>query len=114
MAAPNVRNPTTITFKSSSVAMVSGGTDFVTNAAASGKVLKVELMQFSNFTTSNTTISVNRNKNGTSFNMLSGSISAGTTVQIVGPFYLEENDKISAAAADNSRVVGHIEYQDIS
>ncbi len=111
MAAPNVASPTTITFKSSAVALVSGGVNLATNAAASSTVVRVDLIQIANISVSAVPFSIGMNKNGSGVGMVSGTIAANSTVQYVGPFILEENDLISATAVDNSKVVGFISYQ---
>lgn len=111
MAAPNVVSPTTITFKSSAVALVSGGTNLVTNASSSNTVVRVDLIQISNISVSAVPFSIGMNKNGTGVGMVSASIPANSTIQYAGPFVLEENDLISATAVDNSKVVGFISYQ---
>jgi len=114
MSAPNVQSPTLINFKSSAVAMVSGGTAFVTNAAASGQVIRVDLIQVSNISVSAIPFSIGMNKAGTGVVMVSATLAANSTVQYVGPFILEENDLISGAATDNSKLTSFISYQVLS
>lgn len=111
MAAPNVTSPTTITFKSSAIALVSGGTNLVTNASSSGTVVRIDLIQISNISVSAVPFSIGLNKNGTGVGMVSASIPPNSTLQYAGPFVLEENDLLSAAATDNSKVVGYVAYQ---
>lgn len=111
MAAPNVTSPTTITFKSSAIALVSGGTNFVTNAAASNTVVRVDLIHVCNISVSAIPFSIGFNKNGTGITMVSGSIPANSVLQYYGPFNLEENDLISGTAVDNSKVTAIVNYQ---
>ena len=111
MAAPNVVSPTTITFKSSAVALVSGGVTLTSNAAASGNVVRVDLIQIANISVSAVSFSIGISKNGSGVSMVSASIPANSTIQYAGPFILEENDTLSATAVDNSKVVGFISYQ---
>lgn len=111
MAAPNVVSPTTITFKSSAVALVSGGTNLVTNASSSSTVVRIDLIQVSNVSVSAVSFSLGMNKNGSGVGFVSGSIPANSTIQYTGPFVLEENDLLSGAAVDNSKVVAFVSYQ---
>lgn len=113
MSAPNLVTPTTINFKSSAVALVSGGVNILVNASASGFAYKVDLIQISNVHTSATNVSIMLAKNGTSVTMFSGSVSGNAVFQFPGP-YMEENDTISGTAVDNSRVNVVASYQLVS
>lgn len=113
MSAPNLVSPTTINFKSSAIALVSGGVNMLVNASASGFAYKVDVIQLSNIHTSATNVSVMFAKNGTSVTMFSGAISGNAVFQFPGP-YMEENDTISGTAVDNSRVVAVVSYQVVS
>lgn len=111
MAAPNVASPSTITFKSTAPALVSGGVAIVTNASSSNTAVRIDLIQVNNISVSAVAFSLGINKNGTGVVIVSGSIPANSVIQYVGPYVLEENDLISGTAVDNSKVTVFASYQ---
>lgn len=119
MAAPNIKNPTTITGKTARVNLsTTSVTNVLSNAAASNKVLKINSIFAANIngtTTSDISISI---YNGTTdfYLVYTVSVPADAT-QIVSTketyFYLEEGDSIRATAGTAnaiSVIVGYEEF----
>lgn len=120
MAAPNLRNITTMTAKSIQALLTTTlTTDLLINSAASGKVLKVESIVVSNIDPTNASaLTLGVIKSGGSVLMLTSAVSipAATTVIILegGPIYLEEGDLIEGGASSANDLNITISYLDIS
>jgi len=124
MAAPNIVNVTTITGKSAVVSLTStAATAVVSNAAASGKVFKINSLVVSNVDGTNAadiTVSYYSEDDigGTATQIVSTvSVSADTTLVVIDKntsIYLEEDRSIgaTASAANDLKVV--VSYEEIS
>jgi len=124
MAAPNIVNVTTITGKSAVVSLTStAATAVVSNAAASGKVFKINSLVVSNVDGTNAAdITVSYYSaaaiGGTATQIVSTvSVSADTTLVVIDKntsIYLEEDRSIGATAsvANDLKVV--VSYEEIS
>jgi len=119
MAAPNIKSLTTINGKTVGAALGTSSADILTNAAASGKVLKVNVIHATNVHASD-----NVDATVTFFDA-----SASASYKLAGPItvpnkaalavleksiYLEEGDKITALASAVSSVEIVISYEDLS
>lgn len=120
MAAPNIKNPTTITAKSFAALLTTTlTTDLITNSAASGKVLKIESITVANIDPANASnLTLGVIKSGGSVKMICGAvpIPAATSVIIYqgGPIYLEEGDLIEGGASSANDLDINISYLEIS
>ena len=124
MAAPNIVNVTTITGKSAVVDLTTtAATAVVSNAAASGKVFKINSLVVSNVDGTNAadiTVSYYSEDDigGTATQIVSTvSVSADTTLVVIDKntsIYLEEDRSIGATAsvANDLKVV--VSYEEIS
>ena len=119
MAAPNLKNPTTITGKTARYAVTASLASVLANGAASGKVFKINSIFCANVDGANPAdISVSI-YDGSTDRYLAKTISVpADATQIISTketyFYLEEGDSIRAvanAASDLELVIG---YEDIS
>jgi hypothetical protein len=119
MAAPNLKNPTTITGRTARYAVTTSLSAALTNSAASGKVLKINSIFCANVDGVNAAdISVSI-YDGTTDRYIARTISVpADATQVLSTketyFYLEEGDSIRAlasAAGDLELVIG---YEDIS
>lgn len=124
MAAPNVVNVATITAKSNAIALsTTGATQLVSNAASSGKVFKVNMIQVSNVDgTNNCHVSVDYHSQddigGTGFALASTvTVPADASVVILDKntaIYLEEDRSISVTAETANDLEVLISYEEIS
>ena len=119
MAAPNIKAPTTVTGKTARYAVTATIGAALSNAAASGKVLKINSIFCANVDGTNSAdISVSI-YDGTNDRYIAKTIAvpAGAT-QILSTketyFYLEEGDSIRAVASAASDLELVIGYEDIS
>ena len=118
MAAPNIVNLTTITGKTAVANVTTVSANVITNAAASGAVLKINNIVLSNYTSSTATGNVLINRAGTNY-YLGGSIAIPptSTLVLIGKdvaFYMEEGDVLQALASANSSVSLVASYEIIS
>jgi hypothetical protein len=119
MAAPNLKNPTTITGKTARYAVTATLANALANSAASGKALKINSIFCANVDASNPAdISVSIYDGTTDF-YLAKTITVPTdATQIISSkdtyFYLEEGDSIRAVASAASDLELVIGYEDIS
>jgi hypothetical protein len=119
MAAPNLKNPTTITGKTARYAVTASLASVLANGAASGKALKINSIFCANVDGTNAAdISVSI-YDGTTDRYLAKTIAVpADATQIISTketyFYLEEGDSIRAVAnaADDLELI--IGYEDIS
>lgn len=123
MAAPNLQAPTTINGKTTYVALsATTETTLLTNAASSGKALRVGVINVANVSSSGTadiTVRVySAASGGTGYRLVSTlTIPVGASVIVVGkenPVWLEEDRRITvqASAANYLEVV--CSYEEIS
>ena len=124
MAAPNVVNVATITAKSAMVALSSTAqTTLVSNAASSGKVFKINMIQVANVDGSNAadvTVDVHSaaSGGGTAYSLVS-TISVPADASLVAldkgtAIYLEEDRSITATAGTANDLEVIISYEEIS
>lgn len=119
MAAPNLKAPTTITGKTARYAVTTSLAAALSNAAASGKVLKINSIFCANVDGVNAAdISVSV-YNGTTDHYIAFTISVfADSTQILSTketyFYLEEGDSIRALASAAGDLMLVIGYEEIS
>ena len=124
MAAPNVVNVATITAKSALVALSStSATTLVSNAASSGKVFKVNMIQVANVDGTNAcdvTIDVHNaaSGGGTAYSLVA-TASVGADSSLIAldkntAIYLEENRSITATAGTANDLEVIVSYEEIS
>jgi len=115
MAAPNLKNPTTITCKTARYAVTGSLANALANSAASGKAFKINSIFCANVDgTNQADISVSIYNGTTDFYLAKTlTVPAGAT-QIISSkdtyFYLEEGDSIRAlasATSDLELVIGY-------
>ena len=110
MAAPNVVNVATITAKSALVALSStSATALVSNAASSGKVFKVNMIQVANVDGVNAcdvTVDVH--------SAASGGGTAYSLVATASALYLEEDRSITVTAGTANDLEVIVSYEEIS
>jgi len=124
MAAPNLLSPTTITGKSVTVDLTTtSATSILSNAASSGKVLKVNSLYVANVDgTTNAEITINYYSaaalGGTATQLCSTVVvPADATLVVVDKdayIYLEENTSLGATAGTASDLKIVCSYEDIS
>ena len=119
MAAPNLKNPTTITGKTVRYAVTASLASVLANGAASGKVFKINSIFCANVDGTNAAdISVSIYDGSTDFYLAKTVTVPADATQIISTketyFYLEEGDSIRAVAnaADDLELI--IGYEDIS
>jgi hypothetical protein len=119
MAAPNLKNPTTITGKTARYAVTATLANALANSAASGKVLKINSIFCANVDGTNAAdISVSIYDGSTDRYLAKTIAVPADATQIISTketyFYLEEGDSIRAVAnaADDLELI--IGYEDIS
>lgn len=124
MAAPNLLSPTTINGKTVTVDLSStSATSILSNAASSGKVLKVNALYVSNVDgTANAEITINYYSaaalGGTATQIASTVVvPADSTLVVIDKdayIYLEENTSLGATAGTSSDLKIVCSYEDIS
>jgi hypothetical protein len=123
MAAPNIIGATTINGKTTGANLTStSATTILNNPASSGKCLKVNTLNVSNYgnTSANITISWNNaaNLTGTSFSIVGTvSVPSYSTLNVIdksSQYYLEENQSIGATAGTANTLIVTCSYEDIS
>jgi hypothetical protein len=119
MAAPNLKSPTTITGKTARYAVTASLAAALSNAAASGKVLKINSVFCSNVDGANSAdISVSIYDSSTDRYIAKEISVPPKATQILSTketyFYLEEGDSIRALASVASDLELIIGYEEIS
>jgi hypothetical protein len=124
MAAPNLANPTTITGKTTTVALANTSANtIITNPASSGKVLKVNSLYVANVdgtTAANITVQYYSAANigGTAYPIVfTVAVPADATLVVIGKdtqIYLEENTSIGATASVANDLTVVASYEEIS
>lgn len=123
MSAPNLISANTINGKTSGVSLTSTSTfTALNNPASSGKLLKVNTLNVSNYSAAAATVSVGwndgANVTGTTYQIIGNvSIPAGTTLTVIDKstqYYLAENNSLSAVANIANVIVVTTSYEDIS
>jgi len=124
MAAPNIVNVSTITGKTASVALsTTSATQLVSNAASSGKVFKINMIQVSNVDgTNNCDVTVDYHSQddigGTAYSLVS-TVSAPADASLIvidknTALYLEEDRSISVTAGTANDLEVIVSYEEIS
>lgn len=119
MAAPNIVKVASIYGKTVGLAPTTTATAIVTNAASSGKVLKVNSLIISNINGSNAySITADVYKNQTTSFRIAYLVSVPATATLVllskeSAIYLEENDSIRLTASANSTLEALCSYEEI-
>ena len=117
MAAPNIVNVTTIYGKTAGQAVGTSASAIVSNAASSGKVLKVNALYCSNVAASNGWVTVDVYKSGATAYRIGYQITVPTnaTLDVLSQsVYLEENDSIRLTANATSTIEAVASWEDIS
>ena len=124
MAAPNVVNVATITGKTATVALsTTSATTLVSNAASSGKVFKINMIQVANVDGTNAadvTVDVHSaaSGGGTAYSIVSTVSVAGDSSLIAldknTALYLEEDRSITATAGTANDLEVIVSYEEIS
>ena len=124
MAAPNIVDVTTIIGKTDTVALSSTAqTTLVSNAASSGKVFKINMIQVANVDGTNAcdvTVDVHSaaSGGGTAFSLIStasvGGNSSLVALDKATAIYLEEDRSITATAGTANDLEVIISYEEIS
>ena len=124
MAAPNIVDVSTIIGKSATIALSSTSqTTLVSNAASSGKVFKINMIQVANVDGANAadvTVDVHSaaSGGGTAYSLVS-TISVPADASLVAldkntAIYLEENTSITATAGTANDLEVIVSYEEIS
>jgi len=117
MAAPNIVNVATITGKTAVQAVGTSATAIVTNAAASGKVFKINALYISNVDgTNNADITVDLYRSSTAYHIAKTvSVPADSTLDVISKaIYLEEDDSLRLTASTASDLEAVCSYEEIS
>jgi hypothetical protein len=124
MAAPNVVNVSTITAKSALVALsTTSATTLVSNAASSGKVFKINMIQIANVDGTNAcdvTVDIHSAAagGGTAYSLVA-TVSVGADSSLIAldkntAIYLEEDRSITATAGTANDLEVIVSYEEIS
>jgi len=124
MAAPNIVNVSTITGKTGYVALsTTSATQLVSNAASSGKVFKINMIQVANVDgTSACDVTVDLHSEddigGTAYSLIStASVAADSSLVVLDKntaIYLEEDKSISVTAGTAGDLEVIVSYEEIS
>lgn len=118
MANPNIVNVTSITGQTALAALTTATANIVTNAAASGTVLKLNMVTLANYTTSNVYCNVMINRSSTTYYQLGNvAVPAQSTMVVVGKdtvTYMLEGDVLQANVSANTSVSITASYEIIN
>jgi hypothetical protein len=123
MANPNIVNVTQIYGKTTGVSLTTtNATTILNNPSSSGKCLKVNTLNVSNYgvLAANVTIAWNNSANigGTSYSIVGGvTVPGGSTLNIIdktSQYYLEENQSLGATSGTANTLMVTCSYEDIS
>jgi len=124
MAAPNIVNVSTITGKTAYVALsTTSATSLVSNAASSGKVFKINMIQVANVdgaSACNVTVDYHTEDDigGTAYSLVSTvSVPADASLIVIDKntaLYLEEDRSISVTAGTANDLEVIVSYEEIS
>lgn len=119
MAAPNVVNVSSIYAKTNVLVATTSAVALVTNAAASGKVVKVNTITFSNITGAAVSATAYVLKAGATISYLAYQIGvpANSTLVVTSKdtsFYLEENDSVLIMASAGTALHAFSSYEELS
>lgn len=117
MAAPNIVNVTTITGKTSVLAVTTSATAIVTNSGSSGQVYKINALYVSNVDgTNNADLNVDIYRSSTAYHVAKTvNVPADATLDVISKsIYLEEGDSLRLTASANSDLEAVCSYEIIS
>ena len=117
MAAPNIVNVTTITGKTSVLAVTTSATAIVTNSGSSGQVYKINALYVSNVDgTNNADLNVDLYRSSTAYHIAKTvNVPADATLDVISKsIYLEEGDSLRLTANANSDLEAVCSYEIIS
>ena len=123
MAAPNIISATTINGKTTGANLTTtAATTVLNNASSSGKCLKVNVLNVSNYGASAATITVGyydaASLGGTLFQIVGNvSVPSYSTLNVIdktSQYYLEENSSLGATASIANTLCVTCSYEDIS
>jgi len=117
MAAPNIVNVTTITGKTSVLAVTTSATAIVTNSGSSGQVYKINALYVSNVDgTNNADLNVDIYRSSTAYHVAKTvNVPADATLDVISKsIYLEEGDSLRLTANANSDLEAVCSYEIIS
>lgn len=117
MAAPNIVNVTTITGKTSVLAVTTSATAIVTNSGSSGQVYKINALYVSNVDgTSSAELNVDLYRSSTAYHIAKTVIvPADATLDVISKsIYLEEGDSLRLTANANSDLEAVCSYEIIA
>jgi hypothetical protein len=123
MAAPNIIGATTINGKTTGANLTTtAATSVLNNASGSGKCLKVNVLNVSNYGASTATITVGyynaASLGGTLFQIVGNvSVPSYSTLNVIdktSQYYLEENSSLGATAGTANTLCVTCSYEDIS
>ena len=118
MAAPNLRSPTTVTGKTAPASLTTTLAAVLSNAAASGQVLKLNTIRAANVGPTAVTVDVALYRGSTtSYLLKGGTVDAGKTLIATDKneyIYLEEGDELRAKASAGTSIDLTINYEAIS
>ena len=117
MAAPNIVNVTTITGKTSVLAVTTSATAIVTNSGSSGQVYKINALYVSNVDgTNNADLNVDLYRSSTAYHIAKTvNIPADATLDVISKsIYLEEGDSLRLTANANSDLEAVCSYEIIA
>ena len=117
MAAPNIVNVTTITGKTSVLAVTTSATAIVTNSGSSGQVYKINALYVSNVDgTNNADLNVDLYRSSTAYHVAKTvNVPADATLDVISKsIYLEEGDSLRLTANANSDLEAVCSYEIIS
>ena len=117
MAAPNIVNVTTITGKTSVLAVTTSATAIVTNSGSSGQVYKINALYVSNIDgTNNADLNVDLYRSSTAYHIAKTvNVPADATLDVISKsIYLEEGDSLRLTANANSDLEAVCSYEIIA
>ena len=116
MAAPNIFGATTCTGKTAMLIVPASATALLTNAAASGKVLKVNALYVSNVDGSTSyTLTMDIFRSSVAYRLgYVIIIPAASTLDVINkPLYLEEGDVLRLTGSTSSKLESVCSYEEI-
>jgi hypothetical protein len=117
MAAPNIVNVTTITGKTSVLAVTTSATAIVTNSGSSGQVYKINALYVSNVDgVNNADLNVDLYRSSTAYHVAKTvNVPADATLDVISKsIYLEEGDSLRLTANASSDLEAVCSYEIIA
>ena len=117
MAAPNIVSVSTLTAKTAVQAVGTSATAIVSNAASSGKVMKINALYVSNVDgTNNAEINVDVYRSSTAYHIAKTvTVPADATLDVISKaIYLEEGDSLRLTANEASDLEAVCSYEELS